>query len=280
LTQAIINMDKASPNYLLQDLHKVYVYSDPRTYPLSSYSYMILPTGVTCVNGGPAGCDPRMTTAKRQTLADFLYYSVCQGQKEMGPVGYSPLPINLVEASLQQTALLHAADPGVTLTNENVQNCHNPTFVAGHPSENYLAQIAPYPPSCDKAGAGPCAATAGITNDNPNSSGKAPASGGSGTNSGGTASAGSSPGATSSAGAGGQSSTNSTTGQASNTSGDTSGAADANLVGTPTQLTADQSDNLTGLLAGLAVALLLALLILPPVIYQRLSRTRPSGGKS
>ena len=75
-----INTDKSSPNYLLQDLHDVYTYTDPRTYPLSSYSYAIIPTSAT---------DTRMTTAKRQTLADFLYYSVCQGQAEIGPVGYS-----------------------------------------------------------------------------------------------------------------------------------------------------------------------------------------------
>ena len=95
LTQAIINQDKSSPNYLLQDLHNVYKFNDVRTYPLSSYSYMIIPT---------ASNDSRMTTAKRQTLADFLYYSLCQGQAEMGPIGYSPLPINLVQASFAQTA--------------------------------------------------------------------------------------------------------------------------------------------------------------------------------
>ena len=37
-----------------------------------------------------------MTTGKRQALVDFLYYSICQGQKEIGPIGYSPLPVNLV----------------------------------------------------------------------------------------------------------------------------------------------------------------------------------------
>jgi phosphate transport system substrate-binding protein len=55
-----------------------------------------------------------MTTAKRQTLADFLYYSICQGQKEMGPIGYSPLPINLVQAGFEQIAKLKTADPAWT----------------------------------------------------------------------------------------------------------------------------------------------------------------------
>src|ERR1700722_16147320 len=61
LTQAIINTDPTSPNYLLQDLHEVYVYSDPGTYPLSSYSYMILPIGTNAQ-------DSQMTTPKRQTI--------------------------------------------------------------------------------------------------------------------------------------------------------------------------------------------------------------------
>ncbi len=140
-------VDAKSPQYLLQNLDKVYTYSDKRTYPLSSYSYMIIPTSAS---------DSRMTTAKRQTLADYLYYSICQGQAEMGPIGYSPLPVNLVQASFSQTAKLKTADPNVDLSNKNVTTCNNPTFVAGKPKENHLAQIAPIPPACDKTGAGPC----------------------------------------------------------------------------------------------------------------------------
>ena len=45
LENAQINMDKSSPNYLLQNLDNVYTDPDPRTYPLSSYVYMIEPTG-------------------------------------------------------------------------------------------------------------------------------------------------------------------------------------------------------------------------------------------
>jgi phosphate ABC transporter phosphate-binding protein len=95
LTKAVINTDPSSPDYLLQNLDHVYVYNDPRVYPISSYSYMIIPTSAT---------DQKMTTAKRQTLADYLYYSICQGQQQMGPIGYSPLPVNLVEAGFNQIA--------------------------------------------------------------------------------------------------------------------------------------------------------------------------------
>jgi len=151
LTQAIINQDKTDPSqYLLQDLHNVYDYSDPRTYPLSSYSYGVIPT---------AAGDGTMTTGKRQTLADFLYNSICTGQAAVGGIGYSALPLNLVQAGFQQIGLLQTADPNVDLTNRDVTTCGNPTFVAGNLNENHLAQIAPQPLACDKSGAGPCGAT-------------------------------------------------------------------------------------------------------------------------
>ena len=123
----------------------------------------------------PTGTYPspetKITTAKRQTIADFTYYSICQGQKEIGPIGYSPLPVNLVEAGFGQIHKLKQADPAIDLTNRNIETCDNPTFVQGHPNTNYLAKIAPLPPSCDKIGAGPCAA--GVT---PNGTGPTPTS--------------------------------------------------------------------------------------------------------
>ena len=161
LTRARINQDKSSQLYLTQILDGVYTNPDPRAYPISSYSYMIIPTGSD---------DPRMTTAKRQTLADFLYYSLCSGQTKAGPYGYSPLPLNLVQAGFQQIAKLKQADPKVNLTNRNVTTCHNPTFVAGHLSENHLAQIAPMPAACDKQGAGPCGTDTGTNQPSPDGS--------------------------------------------------------------------------------------------------------------
>jgi phosphate ABC transporter phosphate-binding protein len=152
LTKAKINQDKSSALYLTQILDGVYAATDPRAYPLSSYSYMIIPTGAD---------DPRMTTAKRQTLADFMYYSLCSGQSKAGPYGYSPLPLNLVQAGFQQLAKLEQADPAVDLTDRDVTKCNNPTFVAGNLSENHLAQIAPQPAACDKQGEGPCGTSTG-----------------------------------------------------------------------------------------------------------------------
>ncbi len=77
LTKAKINQDKSDPTkYLTQILDGVYTNPDPRAYPISSYSYMIIPTGAD---------DPRMTTAKRQSIADFLYYSLCRASRRPGP---------------------------------------------------------------------------------------------------------------------------------------------------------------------------------------------------
>ena len=69
-------MDKSSPDYLLQNLDNVYTDSDPRTYPLSSYVYMIEPTGKY------PSPETKITTAKRQSIADFSYYAICQGQRD------------------------------------------------------------------------------------------------------------------------------------------------------------------------------------------------------
>jgi hypothetical protein len=260
LTRAKINYDQnpnhctslgySPPCYLLQNLDEVYAYNDKRTYPLSSYSYMIIPT---------ASDDARMTTAKRQTLADFLYYSVCQGQAEMGPIGYSPLPINLVQASFDQVAELKKADPGVDLNKRNVSTCHNPTFVAGQPKRNYLAEIAPLPPACDKTGAGPCTGSEGIINRNP-LKGKVPPAGGPTTAV--TSPAVTTPGATPTV--------DPLTGQQVAA---TAAPTDTEILAQATTLS-DRSSARNGFLAVLAAVELMLILVLPPSVARVLSGRR------
>lgn len=161
LTKAQIN-----PSTLTQDLRGVYVNPDPRAYPVSSYSYMIIPTG---------GTDTRMTTAKRQTLADFIYYSLCAGQTSAGSYGYSPLPLNLVQAGFDQVAKLKTADNAVNLTDRDVRSCNNPTFDGKNLESNVLAKKAPQPAECDKLGAGPCGTDTGT--GKPSTDGQVPAEG-------------------------------------------------------------------------------------------------------
>ena len=255
LTQAQINHDpnpadckslgfNSSPCYLLENLASVYTYNDQRTYPLSSYSYEILPV---------ASSDPTMNTAKRQALANFDTIALCQGQAQMAPIGYSPLPVNLVQASFQQVGLLNKADSGVDVSNVDVAKCNNPTFIPGQPDQNYLAKIAPYPPSCAKAGQGPCpgqyahngnpvngqaaavsttpglatpGGTGGTSNKRSSGGGKSTTGGSSGTgssgvggtSSGGTSSGGTNSGGTSSGGTSGNNSAATTTAGSRNTS--------------------------------------------------------------
>jgi ABC-type phosphate transport system substrate-binding protein len=282
LTKAVINMDKSSPNYLLQNLDHVYVDPDRRTYPLSSYSYMIIPTGTSKQ-------DSHITTAKRQTIADYLYYSICQGQAEVGPTGYSPLPVNLVQAGFGQIQKLKTADPKVDITKRNVSTCHNPTFIAGHPNDNHLAQIAPEPLACDKVGAGPCADGVTVTSPTQSSSGKqgtgrgtkaGTGTSGSGSPSGaGAGSTGSAAQSTTGTGIGSGSGSGSggttvdpTTGQLVATSG-AAGNADAPLT-VPSNLAGYRSSGQTKVLAPIAVLLLLLALVAPPLVARRFGRRR------
>jgi ABC-type phosphate transport system substrate-binding protein len=258
LEAAVINMDPNSPDYLLQNLDNVYTDTDPRTYPLSSYVYAIEPTGTNAQ-------DPTMTTAKRQSVSDFLYYSICQGQREIGPIGYSPLPVNLVEAGFGQIAKLQAADPGVDLSNRDISTCGNPTFVASDPSENYLAQIAPMPPACDKVGATPCTPGTG----NPESlAGYLGTASASTTSKSGSAS---STAETSVSSLKGKWRLDKATGQLIPPNGLSNGGI------APAELSVSDATGRDGLLAALAVALLALAVFLPPFVGRRLSRRREEG---
>ncbi|MER6533653.1 substrate-binding domain-containing protein [Streptomyces sp900105755] len=170
LLKAKINTNKNSADYLTQQLDGVYNDSDKRNYPLSSYSYMILPLKV----------QGTFTKAKGKTLGAFSYYFMCQGQQQAPKLGYSPLPINLVQAGFDQIRRI----PGVQAQNINIKNCNNPTFTAT--GQNRLAQTAPYPAACDKKGAAPCTTGTGGTktssgNSGGGTSGGSGSTGGSGT---------------------------------------------------------------------------------------------------
>jgi phosphate ABC transporter phosphate-binding protein len=146
LLQAQINMNASNPAvYLTENLANVYTDPDPRTYPLSSYSYTILPTTV----------QGQFTADKGKTLAAFSYYAMCQGQQDSASLGYSPMPINLVEASFAQIAKI----PGADVQSINIQSCNNPTFTPT--GQNLLAVNAPQPPACDKQGPTQCTAGTG-----------------------------------------------------------------------------------------------------------------------
>ena len=141
LTQAQINEDQNSPDFLQQNLDNVYNYKDPRSYPLSSYSYLIVPkTG--------AEEPPIFNDQVGRSLSTYIDFYLCQGQQQAAALGYSPLPINLVTGAFLQVSKI----PG-TIGAPNIDNygaCNNPTFVKG---QDVLLKDAPYPTACQKAGA-------------------------------------------------------------------------------------------------------------------------------
>ncbi len=144
LLKAAINDNPSSPQYLTQDLTGVYNSTDSRAYPLSSYSYMIVPKVV----GGT------FSTEKGRTLGDFAYYFLCEGQQQAEVLGYSPLPINLVQAGLSQVRSI----PGVDVQSIDIKKCNNPTFSSS--GVNTLAKNAPQPASCDRKGPTQCGTSA------------------------------------------------------------------------------------------------------------------------
>ena len=141
LQAAIINDNPNSVDYLMQDLHEVYTFNDPRTYPLSSYSYLIVPRD-SSVTGLPV--PSTFNTAKGVTLSTWLNYVLCGAQQSAGTLGYSPLPKNLVVGGFAQVDHIpgHVATPNTS----SLQGCDNPTYSDG---VNHLIVNAPMPSPCD-----------------------------------------------------------------------------------------------------------------------------------
>jgi hypothetical protein len=142
LLRARINQDESSVDYLTQDLRNVYTDTDPRTYPLSSYSYIILPTALQL----------GFTEDKGLTLADFGAYFLCEGQQQAETLGYSPLPVNLVLAGQAQIEKIPGGNPII----KGIAQCRNPTLDPSDPNGNALAKNAPFPSACDKKGQEQC----------------------------------------------------------------------------------------------------------------------------
>ena len=177
---------------LSQNLSGVYGSADKRAYPLSSYSYMVVPTSN----------DNGFSNEKGNTLADFAYYFLCQGQQQADALGYSPLPINLVQAGLTQVKRI----PGAVVENLDISKCNNPTFSAD--GSNTLAKTAPQPPACDAKGPSQCGTAAESAGTSDGGSGNG-GDGGNGADGGGSGTGGSGG---SAGGSGGGGSSGTTTG--------------------------------------------------------------------
>jgi ABC-type phosphate transport system substrate-binding protein len=145
LLQAQIVTNPSDPLYLTADLSKVYTDTDPRTYELSFYSYLIVPTDSS----------DGFNSDKGYTLGAFGQYLLCQGQQQLVELGYSPLPISLAEDGFGQLQKI----PGnqvTTPTTSFMQGCNNPTYSAD--GSNALADNDPMPQACDQQGTTQCPA--------------------------------------------------------------------------------------------------------------------------
>lgn len=246
---------------LTQRLVGVYRNADRRTYPLSSYSYMVVPTKLQ--NG--------FTADKGYTLGKFAYYFLCQGQQQADPLGYSPLPINLVQAGFTQVKKI----PGVEVQSINIKGCNNPTMSSD--GSNQLAKIAPFPPACDKQGTTQCSTGTGGAKGSTQTSNTGGNTNGGGNSNGGGTNGGGANGNTPGGAAGGPSA-----GPGTVIDPDTGEILAAGGGGGGEQLVAGQAVSLDG--AGgwqlrhtmmvVAIVLLIALIIGPPLLTQRLRGVR------
>jgi phosphate ABC transporter phosphate-binding protein len=144
LLNAQVNNNPSDPLYQTADLSQVYTDTDPRTYELSYYTYMILPTDNTALSANQGF-----------SLGAFGSFALCQGQQQVDNLGYSALPVNLVETGFAQLQRVPGASLPAT-TSAFIQSCNNPTFSPD--GTNRLATTDPMPPACDQQGTVQCTA--------------------------------------------------------------------------------------------------------------------------
>ena len=239
-------INTANPNdpahYLTQDLSAVYTSTDPRNYELSAYSYMIIPTDLT--NG--------MTANKGYTLGVFGSYLLCRGQSQVDTLGYSALPINLVERGFAQLRKI----PGNQVPATDIAaiaQCHNPTFSTN--GTNTLAVNDPNPPACDHVGPTQCSTATG------------------GASGGGVVGVG---GGTSGQACDPNTGICSSAGASSSGTDPLAGSGQPNNV--PITLSASNGDSMQVMLMALAAGILLVLAAAPPLIAQATKRSRQQRG--
>jgi ABC-type phosphate transport system substrate-binding protein len=258
LTKAQIDENTHSHNFLQQNLDNVYTFKDPRAYPLSSYSYLIVPR-----QGGKI--PPVFNDNAGHSLSTYIDYYLCGGQKQMPALGYSPLPFNLVKGAFLQEEQIpgHVTPPNI----KNYASCGNPTFKNG---KNVLLANAPFPTKCQKLGAPlNCVIKNGKAVNANGGGGGGGGGGGSGGGSGGSGKGSSGSGGGGGSGGSGNPALGGTTG-----TGTTTGA--SNVSGSVVSLAANGTDR--ALLAALTALAVVAAVGLPPAVGAWLRRRKGQAG--
>jgi phosphate transport system substrate-binding protein len=133
LESATLNPD------LSQNLDGVYTSTNPLTYPISAYSYIVTKCAANARFPTCKGTysDPGLSN----TLGTWMSYIACAGQVHMAEIGYAPLPPGLSQDMANSVARITGKRP-VTLS---ASNCANPRFEgnlgvgAAGPPDPYLA---------------------------------------------------------------------------------------------------------------------------------------------
>ncbi|HEX6453610.1 MAG TPA: phosphate ABC transporter substrate-binding protein PstS [Trebonia sp.] len=284
LLAAKLNTNQKSATYLTENLSAVYTDRDPRTYELSAYSYMIIPTDLN-KNG-------HLTTAKGYTLGAFGQYMLCNGQRNVDTQGYSALPIDLVQRGFAQLRRIPGSTVPTTDTSAIAQ-CHNPTFSTN--GTNTLAANDPRPPACDHIGPVQCTSATGgapgsggaFGNNSGGGGGSGAGTAGGGGTAGGAGAAGAAAAGAAAGGAGGAAGVGGTSGgqtcdpntgicSGPGASGAGTGALSngGQLTDNPLNLAASNGDGQKVMLMAIAAGLLFSLAVAPPLMAQGARRRR------
>ncbi len=261
LFKAKINPDQNSVDFLMQDLTPTYNDKDPRTYPLSSYSYLIVPRTSRTIDGHTYHYLSSFNDAKGQTLSKYVGYILCSAQQSAQALGYSPLPKPMVQGGFTQYNDIpgHLAPP----QGNNYNKCNNPAYHDGH--DTILAD-APMPNKCQKVGS--------PLDCNPNAPGNGGTGGGGGGNGNGS---GSGSGSGNGKGNGSNSSTsgkiNPNTGQPE---GGGTSAINPNVTAQSVGLAGSPAEQ--WMLAILVALALIAVVVVPVVLGGWLQRDKRGGG--
>lgn len=107
-----LQSDQLAPD-LEQNLTGVFETANPAAYPISAYSYLITEEG-------------EMPPAIGAVMGPFVKFAACRGQQTAEPLGYAPIPPNLVADDFAAIARMNGAPNPGPLT---AANCPNPYLV-------------------------------------------------------------------------------------------------------------------------------------------------------
>jgi phosphate transport system substrate-binding protein len=109
---------------LSQELSGVYNSANPAAYPISAYSYIV--TQCAAAPDRPTCRGAYANAGVTETMALWMRYIACEGQVNMGQIGYSPLPTNLSQEIVNSIARMKG--DGVAPEQLTAANCANPRF--------------------------------------------------------------------------------------------------------------------------------------------------------